>query len=244
MSMTQEILINADLGEGCESDEALMPYIDLASIACGGHAGSHQSMHDTVGLCLRHHVKAGAHPAYEDRKNFGRTSRLESFGENTIIASCVQQIKQLADTCAELNTRLHYVKAHGALYHDLAKHSSLADKFANAIRDLALNLFIIGPPNSQLKLSADKTGITYLTESFADRRYGDNCNILPRNLQSLSPLLEDPLEVQAQVALLQRGSVKTVSGLRIPLKSQTICIHGDTDNAVELAKAARAVITR
>ncbi len=237
------MLINADLGEGCGNDAAIMPFIDLASIACGGHAGDTETMRNAVSLCKKHAVKVGAHPSYVDRDNFGRASQLAEKNAESIVGDCINQVSQLAQICQRANSTLHYIKPHGALYHDLADDTELADLFVERLLQAMPHLFLVGPPDSALQQSAEQAGTTYLAESFADRRYADNGKLVARSERALAPVLEDLNEVKNQVRMLQAGSIKTLSGNIIPLATQTLCIHGDTSSAVAIAKVVRETLS-
>lgn len=226
--------INCDMGEGMNNEEAIMPFISSANIACGYHAGDEDIMKRTIELALKHGVSIGAHPSFPDRENFGRTEmRLEP---DVLYDMIVLQIKIL-DTIAEMSDAgLHHVKPHGALYNMAAKDPELASIIARAVKDSDPDLILYGLSGSHLISEARSIGLRTASEAFADRTYRDDGSLTPRT--EPNALIEDTKEVLRQVKqMMQEGTVRTVSGKTIPILAETICIHGDGMHAVEFAKA-------
>lgn len=226
--------INCDMGEGMNNEEAIMPFISSANIACGYHAGDEDIMKRTIELALKHGVSIGAHPSFPDRENFGRTEmRLEP---DVLYDMIVLQIKIL-DTIAEMSDAgLHHVKPHGALYNMAAKDPELASIIARAVKDSDPDLILYGLSGSHLISEARSIGLRTASEAFADRTYRDDGSLTPRT--EPNALIEDTKEVLRQVKqMMQEGTVRTVSGKTIPILAETICIHGDGAHAVEFAKA-------
>lgn len=238
----RKILLNADLGEGMDNDAALMPLIDLASIACGGHSGDVDSMRAVVELALHHDVEIGAHPSYPDKQNFGRRSMREQLTAAEIVSHCVEQITTLEQVCTELGTSISYVKAHGALYHDLAKDNELSNHFASACHAIDSKIVMVGLANSQLDKAAKKHSMKYLSEAFCDRRYNEDGTLVARNDIEKRPVLSSQEEVVNQLKCIAQGYVISSSGNQIALHADTVCLHSDTPSAVVLARAARTFL--
>lgn len=230
--------INCDLGEGMTTDEALMPYITSANIACGAHAGDVATMKKTMQLCEKYGVAVGAHPSFPDRENFGRTER--AMPEDELLVLLKKQIVQLQQIALELNTTLIHVKPHGALYNMAAKNRRLAALIARAVRETDEDLVLFGLSGSHLITEGKALGLKTKSEVFADRTYQDDGSLTPR----LHPqaLITDERKAAAQVLeMMTKGVVTTLTGNKIPIVAETICIHGDGNNAVAIAKAVAAL---
>ncbi len=233
--------LNCDLGEGVGNDELIMPYITSANIACGYHAGDESTMHKTILLAQKYKVKIGAHPSFLDRENFGRTEIKKSPQEVYELVSI--QIKSLQKIAADDNMRLHHVKPHGALYNMAARDKDIAQTIAKAVKDCDENLVLFGLSNSFLISEAKVIGLKTASEVFADRTYQADGSLTPRTQPNA--LIEDIDEVVQQVLMMvKHGKVKAVSGNHIPIVAETICIHGDGKNAVELAKAINTALLK
>jgi len=230
---------NCDLGEGCGNDAAIVPLVSSASIACGGHAGDAVSMRDTVALCLRHDVAIGAHPSFEDRENFGR--RELAIGAGAIGDLVKRQVGALASVCAELGTRLNHVKPHGALYNVAARDRIVADAIAAAVRELDPSLILFGLSGSCLTEAGRAQGLQIANEVFAERAYDADGRLAPRG--SPGAVIEDLDASLAQVRLLLHdGVVAARDGSRVPLRADTLCLHGDRSDAVSFAGALRRAL--
>jgi UPF0271 protein len=233
--------INCDMGEGSGHDAGIMPYISSASIACGFHAGDEETMKHTVELAMKHRVLIGAHPSFADRENFGRNEiRLPL---NEVYDLVTEQVHRLGKIARAAGTSLHHVKPHGALYNMAAREKPLAAVIARAIKDVDEHLKIYGLCNSHLTEEAENTGIKAVSEVFADRSYQDNGMLTPRS--GKDALINDTGKVVMQVLqMVEHGTVTAVSGKVIPVKAETICIHGDGEKAVDFAKAIYDAIIR
>lgn len=235
----QKIDINCDLGEGMMSDEAIMPFINSASIACGYHAGDEDSMKRTVELALKHNVLIGAHPSFMDRENFGRTDIRLPLAEVYDLVS--KQIQLLSEIAISFGATLHHVKPHGALYNMAARARPLAAVIALAVKDADEKLKLYGLSGSHLINEAKKIGLKPSSEVFADRTYQDNGFLTSRLKQGA--LISDIDKALQQVLLMvNEGTVVTISGKTIPIVAETICIHGDNELAVEFAKAIHSAV--
>ena len=217
--------LNCDLGEGFGCEGAAMPFIDQANIACGAHAGSMELMRETVILAQEHGVSIGAHPGYPDRKNFGRVS-LGSTPEQ-ITDWVTEQVATLASLAP-----VDYVKPHGALYQDMMSSAEILAAIRCAIEDRPLMI------QAQSGVTNDDSGV--LTEAFADRRYTEEGDLLPR---SESGSLLNAKEIEEQVYLLMNsGEVVTNSGRRIRIKADSLCVHGDNPEGVRIIKRLREIL--
>ncbi len=235
----QNIDINCDLGEGMMSDEAIMPFINSASIACGYHAGDEDSMKRTVELALKHNVLIGAHPSFMDRENFGRTDIRLPLAEVYDLVS--KQIQLLSEIAISFGTTLHHVKPHGALYNMAARARPLAAVIALAVKDADEKLKLYGLSGSHLISEAKKIGLKSASEVFADRTYQDN-GFLTSRLKQGALINDTGKALQQVLQMVNEGTVVTISGKTIPIVAETICIHGDNELAVEFAKAIHSAV--
>jgi UPF0271 protein len=232
---------NCDMGEGVGNDEAIMPFINSANIACGFHAGDEDTMKRTVELCLKHHVAIGAHPSYPDKENFGRTDIYLPFNELYDIVT--NQIFLLDKIVKEAGAVLHHVKPHGALYNMAARGKQRAAIIALAIKDFNDELILYGLSGSYSISEAQAIGVKTYSEVFADRTYQDNGALTSRSKQNA--LIHTTDQVLKQVfQMINNGTVTTISGKDIPVLAETICIHGDGENAEAYAKAIFEAVKR
>lgn len=234
------IELNADIGEGCD-DAGLMPYLDRVSIACGGHAGDVGSMRLALQQASAAGVAAGAHPSYPDRAGFGRHHMAAS--PEDIAAWVTQQTESLAEEAARLGLRLSHVKPHGALYNVAARDPVVAQAIAEAVAVLDPGLLLVGLSGSQLIRAGQAAGLAVLNEGFADRRYQIDGQLVSRETEGA--LLADPLLAAQQALLLQRGeAVFCLGGGVVRIVVDTICLHGDTPHALNIAQAVHAALNR
>jgi UPF0271 protein len=219
--------LNADVGEECGQDAALMRCITSANVACGLHAGNRAVMRDTVLLARESGVAVGAHPGFDDREHFGR--RDLQLPPEEITDLVVRQIDVLAAIAADAGVRLQHVKPHGALYNIAVRERRVADAIARAVASIDPTLVLLGLPGSQLVAAADAAGLRVGREAFADRAYRPDGTLVPRT--EPGAVIHDPAEVLSRVVgLAQRVDV------------DTICVHGDTPGAAELALRIRAAL--
>lgn len=236
--------LNCDLGETDRlteesAEHQVMAHIDMANIACGFHAGNRQVMRDTVNLAKAHNVAIGAHPSYPDRENFGRRSM--QLGKADICDLMTQQIELLDAICDEANTKLHHIKPHGALYHDMMQHEQVLQGILEALRhaghDVPL-LMMATADNDRFRKAADSYGIEVWFEAFADRRYTDDARLASRDAPGA--VHADPQLILAQAQALAAGEpIISETGKPLAMDAQTLCVHGDNEHAVAVVKAIR-----
>lgn len=232
--------LNADVGEGMD-DAALMPYLTSANVACGLHAGDPAVMDATVAQALARGVSIGAHPGYPDRENFGRI-RMDLPPE-AIEGLVLYQIAALEGFVRARGARLVHVKPHGALYHAGAESAEIARAIAAGIRRAGESLTVVAQPGSRLLDAAREAGLPAAKEAFADRRYRADGRLVSR--ADPDALLTDPDEAAAQaVSLARDGFVIARDGSRLEIEADTICLHGDTPGAPEIARRIRDRFTR
>lgn len=226
--------INCDMGEGIDNEEQIMPFIDSANIACGYHAGDVETMQHTIELCIKHQVAVGAHPSFLDRENFGRTEMW--LPADDLYELITQQLIILNEVASSVDQKLIHVKPHGALYNMSAKDASVASIVAKAVKDFDDNLVLFGLSGSHSVHEAKKIGLKTYNEVFADRTYQDDGTLTPRS--EPGALITDINKAVDQVLqIINEGTVTTLSGKKIPVVADTICIHGDGKQPVEFAKA-------
>lgn len=225
--------INADLGEGMGTDAAVMPFISSCNIACGGHAGDGESIRKTVHLALLHGVKIGAHPAYPDRENFGRTS--VPISETDLRESLLLQIRQLVGCLMDIGEgRLNHVKLHGALYNDAAVDPRLANLVVGLLQNHFPTCILYAPFGSLLASVAAANGVPFKYEVFADRRYQGDYTLVPRS--TANACIDDLNQIRQQVFdMVWHHRVKTIDGLYLTIQADTICVHGDHPKALSIA---------
>jgi UPF0271 protein len=234
-AMIRTVDLNADLGEGMD-DAPLMPFITSANIACGMHAGSPLLMDRTVALALSRRVQVGAHPGYADREHFGRDPADLPLDE--LRALVLYQVAALDGFVRAHGGRLVHVKAHGALYNRAAKDPAVAGAVAEAVRACGGDLVLIGLAGSMQPGAARLVGLRAANEAFADRRYLPDGSLMPRSQPGA--VLNDPKEAAAQAALIAtEGRVIASDGSSLRVDADTICLHGDTPRAKEIARAVR-----
>ena len=235
--MTDRIDFNCDLGEGCGDDAAIVPHISSASLACGGHAGDAETMAAAIALCLRHGVAIGAHPSFADREHFGR--RDLPIAADAVHALVQPQIARLAAACDAAGARLRHVKPHGALYNLAARDAAIAAALADAVAAIDRRLWLYAPSGSALEQAGRRIGLEVAAEVFAERRYQVDGRLLPRQLPGAA--IEDVDDVLAQLrSILRQGCAIAADGSPVPLRAQTVCLHGDRVDAAQLAAALRA----
>ncbi|HEY5094755.1 MAG TPA: 5-oxoprolinase subunit PxpA [Candidatus Eremiobacteraceae bacterium] len=232
MKPASHIDLNCDMGElpgprGRASDEELLALVTSANVACGGHAGDAASMEATVLAAAARGVSVGAHPSYADRANFGRRSRAQSPGDAA--AALIGQLtafREIANTC---DVSLRHVKPHGALYNDAAVDWSIATAVAGAVATFNASLVLVGLAGSLLLDAGRAAGLQVAAEGFCDRAYETDGTLRARALPGA--VFDDPeLAARQAVRLAQRGDI------------DTLCIHGDTEAAVPIARAVRAAL--
>jgi UPF0271 protein len=235
--LIKQVDLNADVGEGDpETDQALIPLVTSANVACGAHAGDARSMRATVTLALRYGVAVGAHPGFSDRAGFGR--RPQHLNANEIRELLLPQLVALDAIARAEGTTLHHVKPHGALYNQAETDGTLAASIVAAVREFDPSLRFVGRAGSEMEQVARSTGHPFTAEAFADRRYRADGTLQPRS--EPGAVLTDPEEVARQVrGLVTEGEVFASDGSRVAVSFGTLCVHGDTPGAATLARRVR-----
>ena len=242
--MANSIDLNADIGEytgtsGAALDDIILDVVSSASIACGGHAGDLEVMQRTVDSAAKRGVAIGAHPSYPDHENFGR--REMQIAEEELEAELVSQIEALAECCANAGTPLRYVKPHGALYNVAARNDEVARVIVRAVQRVNPSLALLGLADSTMIYEAERAGLTVACEAFADRAYLANGTLLSRDRPG--SVLRDADAVARRALVIARDQyVETIDGVRLEVKADSLCIHGDNPEALALVKATRAAL--
>lgn len=236
--------INCDMGESfgrwtMGADERVMPHITSANIACGAHAGDPVVMRNTVRLAKAAGVAVGAHPGFADLQGFGRREMVVDPAE--VEASVIAQVGALAAIAKAEGVVLQHVKPHGALYNMAARDRALADAIARAVASFDSTLILFGLPNSPMLDAGRTAGLRVAAEGFADRAYEPNGALTPR--ATPGAVIHEPAAVVARaVRMATEGVVLTPDGDEVALAIDTICVHGDTPGAPELARQIRAAL--
>jgi len=231
--------LNCDMGESygawkMGNDAEVMRYITSANIACGFHGGDPATIRKTVALALERGVAIGAHPSLPDRQGFGR--RVMQIKPQEMYDLVVYQAGAVEAFARAAGARLHHVKCHGALYNMAATDEALSEAMVRAVKDLGVMLYALS--NSKNHAVAKKAGIPVAGEVFADRGYADDGTLAPRDLPG--GLIEDPAQaVKQALAMIEQGYVTSLSGRRVPVAADTLCLHGDQPGAVAFARALR-----
>jgi UPF0271 protein len=224
--------LNADVGEGMD-DATVLPYVTSANVACGMHAGDPNVMDETVDLALSRGIRVGAHPGYPDRANFGRvTVEMAADGIENLV---VYQVAALEGFVRSRGARLTHVKPHGALYHNGGEFPDVARAIADGVRRVGTHLVLVGAAGSMLIGAGREAGLTVAEEAFADRRYRADGTLVPRG--EPGALVTDPDEAAEQAVRLAQDRMAIANdGSRIEVRADTICLHGDTPGAADIAR--------
>jgi UPF0271 protein len=239
-----KIDLNCDMGESfgrytLGADEALMPHITSANIACGFHASDPLVMDRTVRLAREHGVAIGAHPGYPDLQGFGRRDMQLSPEEAE--AAILYQIGALAAFARAAGADLVHVKPHGALYNRAARDRALAEAIVRAAARFSRELIVVGLAGSEMVEAALQAGQPVAREAFADRAYESDGSLRARRLPGA--VLHDPAAAAAQAVHIARdGLVVAWDGQQVPVHAETLCVHGDTPTALDIAQAIRQAL--
>jgi UPF0271 protein len=231
--------INCDMGESygawkMGADAEVMPFISSANIACGFHGGDPATIRKTVALAVKHGVAIGAHPSLPDLQGFGR--RAMKITPRDMYDLVVYQAGAVEAFARAAGAKLHHVKCHGALYNMAANDEALSEAMARAAKDLGVMLYVLS--NSKNFSIAKQAGIPVAGEVFADRGYADDGTLAPRDRPG--GMVEDAGEAVARaLAMIEQGYVTSLSGKRVPVAADTLCLHGDQPGAVTFAQAIR-----
>ena len=237
-----QIDLNCDMGEGfgvysIGSDEQAMPFITSANIACGFHASDPATIWKTVQMAKANGVSVGAHPSYPDLVGFGR--RPMEVSAEDVMADVIYQIGALSAFCKREGVKLQHVKPHGALYNKAAVSSAIALAVAEAIKSVDDGLYMVCLSNSEMVTAARTTGIRYVEEVFADRAYTREGKLVPRT--QAGAVIHDPAVAAERVlGMVRNRSVVAIDGTVVPINAQTICVHGDTAEALEMIRIIKS----
>ncbi len=225
--------INCDLGEGLNNEHIIMPLIDSCNIACGGHAGDSGSMIECVEISIKNNVKIGAHPSYPDKINFGR--KKIDISPSELSYSIISQIESLETIADSYGLELNHIKAHGALYNQMIIDAELSNFYLDTIKDFKNKCSLYIPYKSEIEKIALKKGFSIIYEAFGDRNYNDDLSLVSRNNENA--LITDPESVVNHIKTIKETeTVKTINGNFKKIKFDTICIHSDTNNSIEILK--------
>ncbi|MGW0612297.1 LamB/YcsF family protein [Streptomyces sp. NPDC002788] len=234
--------LNADLGEGfgrwrLTDDERLLSVVTSANVACGFHAGDAVTMRRVCELAAERGVRIGAQVSYRDLAGFGR--RAMDVPPAELGAEVAYQIGALQVFARAAGARVAYVKPHGALYNRVVRDEEQAAAVVDGVLLADATLPVLGLPGSRLLELAGKAGLPAVTEAFADRAYTDAGTLVPRPQEGA--VVTDPeTVVERSLSLARTGRVTSRSGASIEVRARSLCLHGDTPGAVELARLVRA----
>ena len=234
--MKRHLSLNADVGEGSQNDEALMPYLTRCSIACGGHYGDRDSIDQTLDLAIQHQVKVGAHPSYPDLENFGRSALAVS--QELLMESLAAQIQLMKDRCQHKGVEMDHIKPHGRFYNDLHHDKDLANAWLNLLQQaFEQPVTILVAPNSAVQKEAKDRNFPYLIEVFADRNYQDDGSLVPRK-EAFSLITDKQVFKKRLDELADHKQITSINGKQLSVQFDTLCIHSDSDAVVENLKFA------
>lgn len=233
-----EININCDLGESSklhstENDPLLLEIVNSASIACGYHAGDKATMEKTIEISKKNKVSIGAHPSFNDPKNFGR-KRL-NLPSSEITKLIIDQINILSNIAVKAGVKVTHVKPHGALNNMACENYDLAKVISESITQVDKELIFLVPTGSQMEKAGKKLGMKIAAEIFADRNYEDDGNLVSRSKENA--MITDPeIAKKHVIKMVENQTLNCYSGKQIPCEIDSICVHGDGKTAVNTAK--------
>ena len=231
--------LNADLAEGCGSDHELLQRVTSANICCGIHAGGAADMAAALRWAKENHVRFGAHPSFPDRANFGRNNM--DLPADELRAWLRYQLGALNALCRAVGVEMAYVKPHGALYNQAAKDADLAEVIADTVHRFNPALKLMALSGSLLLQAGQGTGLGTISEVFADRRYQSDGTLVPRSRADAQ--IDNNDEAVAQVLqMVTEGTVTATDGSRVPVRADSICLHGDGEHALVFADLIRQAL--
>ena len=233
-----EININCDLGESSkfhstENDPLLLNIVNSANIACGYHAGDKATMEKTIEISKKNNVSIGAHPSFKDKENFGRKRlNLPSLEISKLIT---EQINIISEIAISKEMKVTHIKPHGALNNMACEDYDLALIISKSIVKINKDLIFLVPTGSEMEKAGKKLGMKIAAEIFADRNYEDNGNLISRSKKNA--MITDPNIAELHVIkMVQNQALNCYSGKQIPCEIDSVCVHGDSTNAVKTAK--------
>jgi len=238
--------LNSDLGESFGSwkmgnDDQILPVVTSANIACGFHAGDPLGILKTVRKAVELGVTIGAHVSYPDLVGFGR--RNMDLSRDELIADVLYQISALDGLAKVAGSKVQYVKPHGALYNTIAHDQAQAAAVIDAIKMYNPELVLVALAGSNLVEQARAAGLKVVSEAFADRAYNSDGSLVSRRLEG-AVLYDSAFVASRVVSMLKNGGVESIDGVFTPIQADTICLHGDTDGALEMSAAIKAELVK
>lgn len=240
-----KIDLNCDLGESFGAykiglDSEVIPFISSANVACGYHASDPVVMSKTVKMCKEYGVHIGAHPGFPDLLGFGR--RNMNVSPSDAKAYVMYQIGALDAFCKANGVKIQHIKPHGALYNMAGKDYNLAKAICEGIYEINSDYILLGLSGSMLLKAAEDTGLRSASEVFADRAYTDDGSLVPRTAEG-AVITDENIMISRVVRMIKNGEVETISSKIIPIKADSVCVHGDGAKAVEFVKRIRKELT-
>ena len=236
-----EININCDLGEKSKlhsnhNDPKLLDIINSANIACGYHAGDEQSMNQVIEISKKNGVSIGAHPSFNDPENFGR--KRMNLSSSEIRKLIIDQYTILQNIASSYGENVTHIKPHGALNNMACEDIDLAALLAKSINEISKDLIYLVPTGSKMEDAAKKLNMKIACEIFADRNYEDDGNLVSR--KKPNALITNPEEAKKHVlSMVKNQAINCHSGKQIPCEIDSVCIHGDNENALATAKSIK-----
>ena len=235
--------LNADLGEFTTTDELdlelkLLEIVTSCNIACGGHIGDEASISKIVSAAKEQGVAIGPHPSYPDIEGFGRRSI--DISKNDLKDSLSSQITKFLDVAKSHDMPVQHIKLHGQLYNDVSRSRELSEVFISAIKDNDLSLIVVGPFGSITEELCSKYELPFISEAFVDRRYNENLSLVSRSENRALINSIDKRISQARLIALDHSLL--IDGKSFKIHAQTLCIHGDTPNALESVQLIKAAL--
>ena len=230
--------LNCDMGESfgawkMGNDAEIMPFVTSVNIACGFHAGDPTVMRKTVQLALEHDVAVGAHPSYPDLQGFGRRNMKLSAEE--IYDLLIYQIGALNAVCSAVGAKLNHVKPHGALYNRSVIDPKVAKAIAKAVSSFDSSLILFGLSGSESIKQAREVGLKTANEVFSDRTYTEEGTLTPRS-EDGALITDSDISVKQITTMIEEGHVVSTGGQKVEIEADTVCIHGDGENALNIAQ--------
>ncbi len=238
--------LNSDLGESfgaykIGADEQIIPLVSSVNIACGWHAGDPLVMQKAVVLAKEHGISIGAHPGFPDLMGFGRRNMNVSPAE--VKAYIQYQVGALSAFCRAAGVRLHHIKLHGAMYNMAGADIRLARAAAEAIAEIDDSLILLAPSGSEMIRAADEIGLPSASEVFADRAYEEDGSLRPRSMPDA--VIHDEAECAARVLrMVTEGKVTSVTGRDISIRADSVCVHGDSPEALLFVRRIRETLKK
>ena len=239
----KSIDLNSDIGESFGvwskgNDDEILQIVTSANVACGYHAGDPKTMRETVRLCRKRGVAIGAHPGFRDLAGFGRYE-IHGIEIEELKSLVLYQIGALQCLARAEAAEVGHVKLHGALSNMASRNRNLAEGVLSAIADAGLRLRVFATASTELQRAAEAVGIDCVAEVFADRAYEDDGTLVPRNISG-AMILDPDVCAENVLRIAEDGVVVSRNGVKVPVEARTVCVHGDSREAVAIASAVRA----